>query len=69
MPQTKKKKSTKTAKRTTTATKTHKKSCCRTNCKKGKDLSNTERMHIYIVTALSITAAILLCTDAAMMMV
>ena len=69
MPQTKKKKSTKTAKRVTTASKTHKKACCRTNCKKcNKELSNTERMHIYVVTALSITAAILLCTDAAMMM-
>ena len=68
MPQTKKKKSTKTAKKTTTASRTHKKACCRTNCKKSKELSNTERMHIYVVTALSITAAILLCTDAAMMM-
>ena len=69
MPQTKKKKSTKTAKRVATATKTRKKACCRTNCRKGKELSNTERMHVYVVTALSITAAILLCADAAMMMV
>lgn len=71
MPQTKKKKSTKTAaKRAATATKTRKKACCRTSCKKcSKELSNTERMHIYVVTALSITAAILLCADAAMMTV
>ena len=64
MPQTKKKKSTKTAKKVTTATKTRKKTCCK---KCSKELSNTERMHIYVVTALSITVAILLCADAAMM--
>ena len=69
MPQTKKKKSTKTAKKATTATKTHKKVASRTNCKKAQELTNTERMHVYIVTSLSIVAAILLCTDAAMMMV
>lgn len=68
MPQTKKKKSTKTAKRTTTAAKTHKKVACRTNCKKNQEITNSERMHVYIVTALSITAAILLCADAAMIM-
>ncbi|MBQ3440918.1 hypothetical protein IJG27_01230 [Candidatus Saccharibacteria bacterium] len=68
MPQTKKKKSSKTAKRTTTATKTHKKVACRTNCKKSREVSNNERMHVYIVTALSITAAILLCADAAIIM-
>ena len=69
MPQTKKKKSTKTAKKVT-ATKTRKKASCRTNCRKcNKELSNTERMHIYVVTALSITAVILLCADAAMMIV
>lgn len=69
MPQTKKKKTTKTAKRVTTASRTHKKACCRTNCKKGKELTNTERMHIYVVTALGMIAAILLCADVAIMMV
>lgn len=60
---TKTKKSTKTAKGKV-ATKTHKKACTKTCCKKGsKELSNTERMHIYIVTALSFIAAILLCMD------
>ena len=69
MPQTKKKKSTKTAKKVTTAARTHKRIASCTNCKRKEDLSNTEPMHVYVVTALSITAAILLCTDAAMLMV
>ncbi|MBQ6410179.1 hypothetical protein IJI18_02925 [Candidatus Saccharibacteria bacterium] len=68
MTQTKKKKSTKTAAKKTAATKTHKKAACRTYCKKSA-ISSRDRMHIYIVTALSITAAILLCADAAMMIV
>lgn len=54
---TKKKKSTKTANKKTT-TRTHKKAC--------KQISNAERMHVYIVTALGIIAAILLSMDVAM---
>ena len=65
MPTVKKKKSTKTAKRATTA-RTHKKAASRTCCKKCKTISNSERMHIYVVTALSIIAGILLCADIAM---
>ena len=65
MPATKKKKTTKTTKKAV-ATRTHKKSACRTRCK-AKDISPKERMHIYIVTALSITTGILLCADAAIL--
>lgn len=66
MPTTKKKKSTKTANKKV-ATRTHKKACAKTCCKKScKQLSNTDRMHIYIVTALGIITAILLCADVAM---
>ena len=67
MPQVKKKKATKTTKKASTATKTHKKSCCRTACKKGKGISSTERMHVYIVTVLAIATGVLLCMDVAMM--
>ena len=63
MPTTKKKKVTKTASKKV-ATKTTKKASTRTACKKGsKAISNTERWHVYIVTALSFIAAILLCMD------
>ena len=66
MAQTKKKKTTKTTKKTTAVSKTHKRAASRTNCKKGnKEITNTERMHICFVTVLSIAAGILLCTDAA----
>ena len=65
MPQAKKKKSTKTAKKP--ATKACKKSTCR-SCSK-KSVSPRERMHVYIVTVLSIAAGILLCADAAIMAV
>ena len=67
MPQVKKKKSTKTTKKATCASKTHKKTCCRTACKKGKGVSTAERMHVYIVTALAIAAGVLLCMDAAIL--
>ena len=67
MAQAKKKKSTKTAKRTTTA-RTHKKTACRTCCKKGT-ISNRERMHVCCVAALSIIAGILLCADVALVTV
>ena len=58
MPTAKKKKSTKTAKKTT----------CRTCCKKST-LSNRERAHVCFVASLSIITGILLCADAAMMIV
>lgn len=66
MAQAKKKQSTKTSKKAPA-----KKAGSRANTKscKCKDISNKERMHIYIVTAMSLVAGILLCADAAMMMV
>ncbi|MDO4526833.1 MAG: hypothetical protein Q4B87_01950 [Candidatus Saccharibacteria bacterium] len=66
MAQTKRKTSTRTAKKTTSASRTHKRVASRTCCKKGsyKSVSGRERMHLFIVTALSIIAGILLCTDA-----
>ena len=69
MAQAKKKTATKTAKKTTArkTTQSRKKACTRTT--KCKGISNKERMHIYIVTAMAMIAAILLCADAAMMMV
>ena len=72
MPQAKKKQSTKTAKKpaakktTSAARSTSRKSCTKTaNCKQ----DNRMRNHIYIVTALSMIALLLLCADAAMLMV
>ena len=69
MPQAKKKQSTKTAKKTTAkkttaARTTSRKACTKTNCKQDNHMRN----HIYIVTALSMVALILLCADAAMLM-
>ena len=66
MAQSKKKTATKTKKKTT-ARKTGSRANTRTS--KNKGISNQERMHIYIVTAMSMIAAILLCADVAMMMV
>ena len=68
MPQVKKKKVTKTTKKAV-ATKAHKKACCRTACKKGKNITTGERIHLYVVTALAIIAGVLLCLDAAMMII
>lgn len=64
MAQTKKKTATKTAKKTTT-NKCRKKACMRTN----KGVSGKEKMHIYIITAMGMIAGILLCANAAMMIV
>ena len=62
MAQAKKKTSTKTAKKTT-ARKTGSKANT-----KYKRVSSKERMHIYVVTAMSMLAGILLCADIAMLM-
>lgn len=68
MAQAKRKTATKTAKKTTAKkTQCRKKTCCRTAKKQG--ITNQERMHVYIVTAMAMIAGILLCADAAMMMV
>lgn len=66
MPTTKKKKSTKTAKKVT-ATKARRKSTNKTCRCKG--ISSHERNHVCCVAALSIAVGILLCIDAAMMIV
>ena len=67
MAQAKRKTATKTAKKTTAKkTQCRKQACTRTA---KKDITNQEKMHIYIVTAMAIVAGILLCADAAMMMV
>ena len=65
MPTAKKKKSTKTAKKTTKCSSTRKK--C--TCSKKATLSSRDRAHVCLVTVLSIAAGILLCADAAMMIV
>ncbi len=64
MAQAKKKTSTRTTKKTT-ARKTGSRTNTRAN--KCKGISNKERIHIYIVTAMSMIATILLCADVAMM--
>lgn len=71
MAQAKKKQSTKTAKKTTAKKSCQKSTCARsqaakrTNCK----CDNRERNHIYLITAMSMIVAILLCANVAMMMV
>ena len=67
MAQAKKKTSTKTAKRTTRAKAGGAKG--RACARKSGGISNRERYHVYAVTALGMVAAILLCANAAMMIV
>ena len=67
MAQAKKKTATKTAKKTTAKSGARKKAATRTA--KSKSISNSERMHVYIVTVMSMIAVILLCADVAMMLV
>ena len=68
MAQAKKKTATKTAKKTTARScQAHKKSCTRT--KKQQGISQSEKVHVYVVTAMAIIAGILLCADAAVFMV
>ena len=65
MPQAKKKQTTKTAKKTTARaakSKAAKRTAKSASSAKG---NNTEKWHVYIMTALSMIAAILLCADAA----
>ena len=65
MPQAKKKQSTKTAKKTVSRaakSKATKRTAKSSRASKG---SSTEKWHIYIMTALSMVTAILLCADAA----
>ena len=66
MAQAKKKSSTKTAKKNHASQGARRKSCTRTM--KRQDISNQERMHLFIVLAMSMIACILLCADIAMVM-
>ena len=67
MAQAKKKTATKTAKKAAPCNKCRKKACTRTN--KCKGISNQGRMHIYIITAMGMIAGILLCANAAMLII
>lgn len=67
MAQAKKKTATKT-KKATTQRKTGSRANTRT-CKKQKCVTGQERMHVYIVTAMAIIAGVLLCANAAMMII
>ena len=65
MAQAKKKTATKTAKKASARKmQCHKKACGRTA---KKQISQQEKMHIYMVTGMSIIAGALLCANAAMM--
>ena len=66
MAQAKKKTATKTAKKAARP-QARKKACTRTAKKQG--VSRSDRMHIYVITAMAMIAGILLCANAAMMIV
>ena len=66
MAQTKKKTATRTKKSGTQQRKTGSRANTRT--RKKQQISNQERMHVYLVTAMAMIAGILLCANAAMMM-
>lgn len=68
MAQAKKKTATKTTKKPASCKggKSCKKSCTRTQC---KDITTSEKIHVYIVTAMAMIAGILLCANVACMMV
>ena len=69
MAQAKKKTATKTAKKPVARqTQARRQAVKRTNCRKQQQ-NNQERIHVYVVTALSMIAGILLCANAAVMMV
>ena len=67
MAQAKKKTATRTTKKTATRAQAQRKAATRTT--KYKSLSGKEKLHIYVITAMSIIAGILLCANAAMMIV
>lgn len=62
---TKKKKATRTTKKTAVKT-TSRKAASRTKC---KDITPREKWHVYIVTSLSIVAAVIFAIDTAIMIV
>ena len=65
MAQAKKKTATKTAKKTTAKTGGQRKAATRTA--KCKGITNKERVHVYVITAMSMLAGILLFANAVMM--
>lgn len=67
MAQAKKKTATRTAKKTTAKRTQCRGRACNRTAKKG--ISNQDRMHVYIIAGMSIIAGILLCANAAMMIV
>ena len=68
MAQAKRKTAGRTAKKTTARkTTTRKKSCVRSS--KSSGISDKERMHLYVVTSMAIVTGILLCANAAMLVV
>lgn len=68
MPQAKKKTATKTAKKTT-AKKCAQRSTHAAAARHTQKVSNADRNHIYLITAMSIITAVLLCANIAMMTV
>ena len=69
MAQAKRKTATKTAKKSSARQQQARKRTSTRTCKKYQSVSSQEKMHIYIVTGMSIIAGILLCANAAMMIV
>ncbi|MBR3177661.1 hypothetical protein IKF27_02560 [Candidatus Saccharibacteria bacterium] len=70
MAQAKKKTATKTAKKQTARqTQARRQVAKRTACKRQQQQNSQEKFHVYVVTALSLIAGILLCANAAVMMV
>ena len=67
MAQAKKKQATKTAKKPCAKKNCARKKACTRTCK--KQIDQKEKYHIYIVTAMSMIAGILLCANAAMLIV
>jgi hypothetical protein len=65
MAQAKKKTAMRTAKKGGCCKQARKK--CATRTAKQQQLSNQDRIHVYIITAMSMIAGILLCANAAMM--
>lgn len=67
MAQAKKKTATRTKKSTTQRRKTGTRANTRTA--KKREITSQEKMHVYFVTAMAIVAGVLLCANAAMMIV
>ena len=67
MAQAKKRTTTKTAKKSSASRGAHRKASTKTE--KYKQISGEERMHLFLVVAMSMIAGILLCADVAMMIV